>query len=65
MAPTKATIFDVAGRLEHGLLVRFAGTQQAIDLPGSNGPEQFVRLKLIGQGDKRALLPGPDMQAVS
>ena len=47
------------------LFVRFAGTRQAIDLPGSNGPEQFVRLKLLGQGDKPALLPGPDVQAVS
>ena len=47
------------------LLVRFAGTQQAIDLSGSNGPEQFARLNFTGQGDRRALSPGPDVQAVS
>ena len=44
------------------LLERFAGARQAIDLPGSDGPEQFVRLKLLGQGDEPALLPSPNMQ---
>ena len=52
-------------RRSEQLLEGFAGTRQAIDLPGSNGPEQFVRLKLLGQGDQPALLPGSDVQATA
>jgi hypothetical protein len=35
------------------------------DLPGNDGPEQFVRLKLLGQGDQPALLPGSNVQAAA
>ena len=47
------------------MLEGFAGTRQAIDLPGSNGPEQFVRLKLLGQGNQPTLLPGSNVQAAA
>jgi hypothetical protein len=56
----------VAGFRELGWrLVGFAGARQAIDLPGSDGPQQFVRLKLLGQRDQPALLPGSNVQATA
>ena len=56
-----AHLFREFGRV----LERLAGTRQAIDLPGSNGPEQFVRLKLLGQGNQPTLLLGSDVQAAA
>ena len=43
---------------------RSKGSQEPndIDLPGSNGLEQFVRLKLLWQEDEPALLSGSYVQ---